>query len=194
MKTGLESELVLRLKADDPSSLKEMYAIYWEEIFVYVLKVMKDKEEAQDIVQELFIAVWNRRKELEIQQTLRGYLFTSARYMTLRYIQNSNRRNSFIQSFSGSLPQAADADISLEVKELDKQIETCLNEEMPERMRLIFRLSREEQLSYKEIAARLDISEETVRKQIYNALKILRSRIKGSTFLFLYFFIFLPRL
>ncbi|WP_159445192.1 RNA polymerase sigma factor [Filimonas lacunae] len=189
----MEYELVRRLKADDPSSLKEMYAAYWEEIFVYVLKVMKDSEEAQDIVQELFISIWNRRKELEIQSSVRGYLFSSARYITLRHIQNSARRKEFIQLFANAIPDTTPAAISLEVKELDKQIATCLNEDMPERMRLIFRLSREEQLSYKEIASQLGISEETVRKQIYYALKILRSKIQGSTFLFLYFFIFFPK-
>lgn len=170
-----------------------MYDAYWEEIFVYVLKVMKDKEEAQDIVQELFISVWNRRKELEIQSSLRGYLFTGARYITLRHIQNSARRKDLIKGFSDSVQNTANAAVSLEVKELDKQIETCLNEDMPERMRLIFRLSREEQLSYREIARQLNISEETVRKQIYYALKILRSKIQGSTFLFLFFFIFFPK-
>lgn len=160
------------------SALTEVYNRYWEPLFIYVVKVLKDTEEASDVVQETFIAIWQKRGELASIGSLKAYLFSIARYKSLRNISlnlsEERYRESLLNFFN-------DCDESPELKLIATEMETFLEsriQSLPERMREVFLLSRREQLSYAEIAARLNISDKTVKKQIHNALKYLRASME----------------
>lgn len=157
------------------TALTELYNRYWEPIFLYVIRVLKDVDEASDVVQETFIALWQKQGELSEVQSLKAYLFGIARYKALRCItlhESEERYRTSLLHFFNDYQDSPE--VSLIASEMETFLETHI-QGLPERMREVFLLSRREQLSYAEIAQRLNISDKTVKKQISNALKYLRS-------------------
>lgn len=172
-----DSYLLNLINEGNDAALAELYDRYWEAIFTYVVKVLKDEQEASDIVQETFIAIWQKRGDLLDIHSLKSYLFSIARYKSLRSISlqlsQEKYKTSFLQYFK-------DYDHSPELGMIGSEMETFIESQiqrLPERMRELFLLSRKEHLSYAEIAERLSISDKTVKKQVHNALKYLRSKL-----------------
>jgi RNA polymerase sigma-70 factor (ECF subfamily) len=172
-----DSTLLNLINEGSDTALTELYDRYWEAIYIYVVKVLSDEQEASDIVQETFIAIWQKRGDLANIQSLKSYLFSIARYKSLRSISlqlsQEKYKTSFLQYFK-------DYDHSPELDLIGSEMETFIEshiQRLPERMREVFLLSRKEQLSYAEIAERLNISDKTVKKQIHNALKYLRFKL-----------------
>ena len=176
--TYTDKQLLIYLKEDDPAAFAEIYERYWERVLIYVMKAVRRQDEAEDIVQELFVSIWRRRLELDILQALSTYLFTSARYAAIRHIAQNLNNSKHLQGLVARLASSGEPGVeSLMLgRELEGQIDGLIGQ-LPEKMREVFLLSRREQLSYKEIAERLSISEETVRKQIYKALQLLRGQL-----------------
>jgi RNA polymerase sigma-70 factor (ECF subfamily) len=172
-----DSYLLNLINEGNDAALTELYNRYWEAIFTYVVKVLKDEQEASDIVQETFIAIWQKRGDLADIQSLKSYLFSIARYKSLRSISlqlsQEKYKTSFLQYFKDS---EHSPEINMIGSEMESFIESHI-QQLPERMREVFLLSRKEHLSYAEIAERLNISDKTVKKQIHNALKYLRAKL-----------------
>ena len=147
---------------------------------------MRDRDEAKDIIHEVFLNLWTKRKTLAYTDNLGPFLYASVRNRIFNLI--SHKR--IVSIYVSSLQQIIDdgeyiTDEALREKELrliiDKEIST-----LPKKMQEVFKLSRNEHLSHRQIAEKLDLSEQTVRKHIQHALKILR--IKLGIFLFLTIF------
>lgn len=172
-----DNDLLDLINSGNESALSELYNRYWESVFLYVAKVLRDPEAASDIVQETFIALWQKRGDLSEVRSLKAYLISIARYKALRVIsisQSEERyRESLVHFFSeyDNSPEA-----TFIAAELDATLQTHI-QRLPERMRAVFVMNRYEHLSYAEIAQRLNISDKTVKKQIHNALKYLRSAL-----------------
>jgi len=173
-------QLLLSLKNGDTGAFTEIYERYWARLLAYTMGVVRQQPAAEDIVQELFISIWRRRQTLDIEHALSTYLYNSARYATLRYIETNSKYLDYIQRLgariAGEDTDASGVEAEIFGRELEGQIDKII-QELPEKMREVFILSRRHHLSYKEIAERLSISEETVRKQVYKSLQILRSRL-----------------
>ncbi len=164
------------MRRGDAAALSMLYDRYWEDMSLYVLKITQSYEDAADIVQDIFITLWKRRSDLAIRGALRPYLMTAVRNRSIRYIQNNMNQQRFLSGLSAHYKQLAPAaghDRHLEARELEEQL-TSVVSRLPSRMREVFILSRKENLTNKEIAARLNIAETTVKKQVSNALKVLR--------------------
>ncbi|WP_207531717.1 RNA polymerase sigma-70 factor [Desertivirga arenae] len=169
-----DNSLFELLKLNSKQAFDELYNRYWEKLFLYLVRVIKDEEETKDIIQEVFISVWNRRFELENIESINAYLFSSVRFKGLNFLQRESKKSFIIDAL---LIQSAQEDNSLDSLQSVKDINSLLDstiENLPSKMQQVFILSRKEQLSYKEIAERLSISDKTVKKQISNALKIFR--------------------
>lgn len=169
-----DEQLFELLCQDNREAFDEIYSRYWDKLYVYTAKAIKDKEAAKDIIQEIFVSLWLRRDSLKNNDSLSGYLFTAARFKGITYIQSNLKKSSFepalIEHFTGRQD-------SLNEQLAAKELNTIVNDEirkLPEKMREIYILSRKEQLSHKEIAEKLQISDKTVKKQISNALKLFR--------------------
>jgi RNA polymerase sigma-70 factor (ECF subfamily) len=144
--------------------------------------VIQHKEDAEDIVQEVFAALWNRRAALKLTGPLGAYLQTSVKYKAINYIEKNITRRHYAQTL-GKVAEASSppsAEILLGMKEVQKLVQTVI-ENMPPKMREVYRLSRQEHLSHREIAVRLEISEETVKKHIQNALQLLRMAMGNAS-------------
>lgn len=171
------------LEGRDEQAFTELYHRYWGVMFSHARRMVKDDELASDAVQEIFSNLWDRSATLEIKGTIAGYLYTALRNHILNLIEKQRVRNNYLSSLEQWMEGGhQEAEEQLYVKELHQLIESEV-QSLPPKMREIFELSRKAYLSYKEIADTVNISEGTVKKQIYNALKILKGRLLSMFFM-----------
>jgi RNA polymerase sigma-70 factor (ECF subfamily) len=172
-----DDQLLMLLKEDDKEAFDFIYNRYWGPLFIYVAKVVADKDAAKDIVQEVFVSLWFRRMSLSDIISLRAYLFTAARYKGLTYIKDNIDKNKYLESlklfFEG---EGSSISQQMEANELSLLIDREIAS-LPPKMRAVFILSRKENLSHKLISEKLMISDKTVKKQINNVLKHLRLKL-----------------
>ncbi|RKR83330.1 RNA polymerase sigma-70 factor (ECF subfamily) [Mucilaginibacter gracilis] len=168
-------QMVGLLKKGDERALTLIYQRHWQSLFRSSFNLLKDKAACEDIIQEIFIKIWDRRATLEIQVSLKAYLYAAMRYEVYRQIKIGNVREDIFDAIYERLHTPA-AYGNLEHKELLQQINSIVDT-LPDRCREVYKLSREEQLSHKEIAERLDISTKTVENQITKALNHLRTSL-----------------
>lgn len=160
---------------------EELFHIYYCPLLAFVNKYVNDKQAAEDIVQDVFLATWMQRDNIDFQKPIKPYLYKAA----------YNRSISYLNALQESLPIdeeniklqlqlkiiSYDQQDSFSVKEISEEISSCVNT-LPEQCRRVFRLSREQGLKNKEIAQLLNISEKTVEGHISKALAELRSHLK----------------
>jgi RNA polymerase sigma-70 factor (ECF subfamily) len=178
-----DGELIELISRNNREAFDTVYNRYWEKLFLYIAKVIRDRDDAQDIVQEIFVSLWLRREELPRINSLSAYLFTAARYKGLSYIQANIHKSNYSESLSGFLTEQ---NYSPDQHQAAEELQSFINEgvaSMPSKMRVVFSLSRTEGLSHKKIAEKLEISDKTVKKQISNALKHIRLKLASKNFL-----------
>lgn len=180
-----DQELFDLLKDNNQAAFTEIYDRYKEVLHRYAYKWLQDRDAVKDVIQDLFTLIWTKRDTMTFNQNLSGYLYISVRNAILRKIQQEDRKN----TYANSLQEYADKGISITDHLLrEKQLKSIIEQEiaaLPEKMREVFELSRNEHLSHAEIAEKLGISEQTVRVHVKKALKILRGRL--GIYMFLYF-------
>ncbi|MDR2283728.1 MAG: RNA polymerase sigma-70 factor [Sphingobacterium sp.] len=180
-----EQILLTRVSVGDEKAFLMLYDKYWERLFVYAVNIVKDRNEAEDVVQEVFTKLWRVRESLLSVRNLNAYLITITRNQALKNILGSKRMTESIQSFIYYVEHDYPSlDKEYDAKELASLIEKHVDH-LPEKMKEIFVLSRENGLSNKEIADSLNISEHTVKKQINNSLRRIRSSIRYILLIFM---------
>lgn len=172
-----DRELVSLLKTGDREAFAQIYERYAMILYYKVNQVLRDEEASKDIIQELFTYVWEKSDKLKEDQNLSGYLYIASRSRVLNLIKKGNTRSDYLTEVANYSVNITDETTEkLDEKELFLLVASEIAK-LPEKMREVFQLSRIEDLSHKEIAERLNISETTVKKQVQNALKILRDRL-----------------
>lgn len=174
-----EDILISGVQEGSEEAFTRLYQLYVDELYQYANNVLKDATAAEDIVQELFISLWNSKDQLRIHTSLRAYLYTANRYLILRAIRKRKKEAQFFEQLEQKIRGSADIENHIYGKELDQRV-ASLTAQLPEKCRTIYLLSREHQLSNKEIADKLGISVKTVENQMTIALKKLR---KGMGYL-----------
>lgn len=172
-----DQELQDLLADGDHAAFAEVYNRYWNGLYYTALAVLRQEDAAQDIVQEIFIALWNRRTAVRVQ-SLKPYLHQAARFQVLKAIRAGRVDQSFYERVARITEQISDTDPA-QFREL-QEIINALVESLPDSCREVFRLSREEHLTYPEIARRLKISVKTVEKRMSLALRHFRRGLKES--------------
>lgn len=173
-----DATLLNLIKAGDLDSFNILFERYWEKLFATVFSVCPDTEVCSEIVHDIFLNLWLKREKLQIEY-FKGYITASARYQIYRHLKNIKRKSiEYREDLDfGNLVAVNDGESNIRYRELEKKVEEEL-EELPSRCREIFTLSRMEQLTNDEIAARLDISKRTVENQLTYALRHLRLSIR----------------
>jgi len=175
--SGSLDALFLRVESDDYRAFEAIFKQTYPSLCTYANRIVKDYEMAEELVDDVFCNVWRNRKRIRINASFRSYLLASVRnkaFDCLRKIKN--RRNSALDT---ATEVANGQSIALEeiiFEELNQQIEGAI-QALPTQCRTIFRMSRNESLRYKEIAAILGISIKTVDTQMGRALKHLRKTV-----------------
>lgn len=170
-------DLAALIHEDDREAYAELYRRYAISLLNHAYNKVQSREEAKDIVQEVFAMLWSKRAELVVSKNLSGFLYKSVRNIILNQIAHQDVADKYIASMmhfaDNSVPVA---DHLIREKQLAVLIEAEIARLTP-KMREVFELSRKEHLSHQEIAERLGLSEQTVSKHITNALKTLRNRL-----------------
>lgn len=179
-----DEELAGKLPGDDTRAFTELYGRFSGLLLRYAISVLKDEDEASDLVQDLFAHLWEKRASLHVHTTVKSFLYKSTLNRALDRIKHLKVAESYFSAFQDALDQGTlAADAPLLEKELAARIEAHLDK-MPKKMREVFLFSRHGDLSYKEISEKLGISHATVASHIQNALRILRKGLNNFLFSF----------
>lgn len=181
--TYTDQELAILLRRNDQAAYTVIYDRYWALLFHHARKMLRDEEQAADVIQDLFTTVWVNASGLDIKTSLSSYLYAALRNRILKLIRHGKVEGNYLNTLPDFEKEGRNiTDEILREKELHFQIEREI-ELLPPKMRQIFELSRKAHLSYKQIAEQNNVSEGTVKKQVYNALKILRAKIGMVVFM-----------
>jgi len=165
--------------SENPEAYFEaLFHIYYKQLCRFSFRIVHDREKAEDVVQTCFINFWEKRKLTTIQSSFKAYLFRSVYNRSINEYTRSkkiiNEEISVLNEISGSTSD--DPILLMEAQDLQKKIDQAIAA-MPDACRTVFMLSREDQLSYKEIAEMLQISSKTVENQMGKALRIMREHL-----------------
>ncbi|MBE7170877.1 MAG: RNA polymerase sigma-70 factor [Williamsia sp.] len=169
-----DEQLFNLVKEDNRRAFEELYNRYWFLLLEQACKPLQSKERAQDIVQEIFISLYQRRKSIELSVSLKAYLCKALKFKVLNEFRARLVRNIYQQAVCAE--GKTDFASPVETKELEQAINRSVGR-LPEKCRKAFLLSRQENLSYKDISGELDISVSTVEKHISKALKLIRFQL-----------------
>ncbi|MBD8487818.1 RNA polymerase sigma-70 factor [Echinicola sp. CAU 1574] len=171
---SLDIELINRMRQDDTAAFREVFEKYWEQLFAATLKRLESQQLSEDIVQEVFADIWKRRKTLKIKTNFQSYLHTAVKYHVYKAIDQRKWDGSLERIHQSHLGSRSN---EVEFDELFDQLEVAL-EKLPERQQLIFKMSRFEGLKCKEIAEKLQLSQQTVHNNLHKSLSVLRVELK----------------
>ncbi|MBB2144861.1 RNA polymerase sigma-70 factor [Pedobacter sp. LMG 31464] len=183
--TFSDDKLLDLLKSGDEAAFNEIYKRNWAYLYDSACRVLGDQDAAKDILQEIFVWFWNHREQINTK-TIQGYLYVAVKYKVANYIRNGKVKESFYTRVKAANIGAVFNDTSIEVNELIKFINEFTNDLSP-RCKEVFQLSRFENLSHKEIAIKLGISEKTIENQITLALNKLRKKLSKASILMIFF-------
>ncbi|PWS32058.1 RNA polymerase sigma factor [Pedobacter paludis] len=181
-KSLTDNELFGLMQDGDKYAFEEIYERFNGLLYIYACKLVSDKEDARDIVQEIFVYLWSN-PNIKIKSQLSSYLYTAVRYKIFDWLDKNKSKSNYLLSLEKFVDQGdCITDNYIREKEFASIIEKEVSL-LPPKMRQIFEMSRQQHLSQKEIAELLHLSDKTVKKQMSNALKVLR--LKLTSFLIL---------
>ncbi|WP_090608162.1 RNA polymerase sigma-70 factor [Parapedobacter koreensis] len=156
-------------------AFEEAFKTNFKALHAYAYTMLQDENVAEEIVQTVFLKLWENRERLAIHTSLRAYLYKSVYHDTLNHLKHKKVQRKYIAEAMMAHKQEQAAEVAAD-KELQRQLQEALRQ-LPEKCRTVFQLSRFEELKYQEIADRLGISLKTVEAHMAKALKSLRLRL-----------------
>lgn len=165
--------LLQQLKAGDEEAFSKIYTKYWRKIYMLAYDRLKDAKQSQDIVQDIFISLWERRERLDIQN-LKAYLYSSVRYNVFKLVAANKVTDDFYTLSEALSPKASAADHQIITSELMEAFHNLVDN-MPAQRKKIFRMRYEEDLKTRVIAEQLNISQKTVQNQLLSSYQDIRS-------------------
>ncbi len=183
IKTYTDSELLVLLKEDNPKAFTEIYHRYWDRLYTVAGNKLDDLFLAQELVQEIFLDFWKRRESLSLKDNINGYLATALKYKIINIRHRRTIEQKYVDHAKKSDSLAYSMEQELQFEELKSRLQGLVAK-LPDKCQLVYKLSREEGLSQKEIAKQLEIAEKTVEAHLTRALKAIRSGLKYIISLF----------
>jgi RNA polymerase sigma-70 factor, ECF subfamily len=164
----------------DQKTFRKFFEVHFNSVYKRIFFLLNNQEEAEELTQDIFIRIWNRREELFHVENWNAYLLKAATFKAIDY--RRKKKDNFVYNDQVDFADEDQDGINQSTEEdrldlLKKQIDS-----LPDRCQTIFKLNRYEQMSYAEIAKTLDISPKTVENQIGKALKILRKNLLPQLF------------
>lgn len=183
-----DDDLLQALQSGNKRAYEVIYDRYWQILFRFSRKMLQDENAAKDVIQDVFTAFWIKSAEAAIRPPLAAFLYTSTRNKILDKIKHSKVEARYLESLKQVVRLSEELPDRMYIeKELYDQIEKEISH-LPEKMRLIFEMSRKEYKSNQQIADELSISNKTVKNQLSNAVRLLKNKFGDSAHIFLTFF------
>lgn len=172
-----DNDPITLIRKGNEAAFEKVFKLYFKNLYAYAYTFIKDDIMAEEIVQNVFFRIWEKRDILQIDDSLKAYLYRSVHNESLNYIKHQKVKTSFQVHYSNQMESSySDASEEIVAAELETKIQSAINE-LPQQCRIIFQLSRFEQLKYQQIADQLNISVKTVENQMGKALKVLRLKL-----------------
>lgn len=181
-----EKQVITQVVTGDLSTFEMVFRDYYKPLVRYGNTFLKDSDETEDVVQQVFVTLWEKQTQLDIHTSIRAVLYKSVQNACLNKLKHLKVRNVYAEDWKASTVHEDTSEPVL-VNELNERIQLAV-ENMPEQCGRIFKMSRFEQLRYQEIADQLGLSVKTVENQMGKALKIVREELKDYLPLLILFF------
>ena len=173
-----DAPLINLLNEEDHRAFTELYLRHSAPMYMYARKLFHDPGDAKDAVQEVLTYIWNKRVDLQITGSVTFYLYCSIRHRLLNTIKRKKNYDRYLNSLSDFIDAGEYiTDEHIREKEVLLEIEKTI-QALPRKMREIFEMSKISHLSHESIAAKLNISNKTIRNQLSNALNIIRLKLR----------------
>lgn len=174
-----DSELTDLIRTGDEAAFAEIYHRHWVLMYSHALKMLNNEEDARDIIQDLFATLWTKGKDIQSNVNLTGYLFVSLKNKIIDLIHHRRTEAKYLDSLAAFAVEHTNETLSaLTEKELMQALDVEI-QQLPPKMKVIFEMRVKQHKSYKEIAESLNISDKTVKKQVSNAIKIIKPKLHG---------------
>jgi RNA polymerase sigma-70 factor (family 1) len=172
----------IRIRNDDKDAFKLLYNRYNKKIYYFSLRYLGNNDEAEELVQSVFISIWEHRKSLDERLNVKSYIYRAAVNYIYNYLKKKAIRTRFIETELEKDAVLSNQTLDLVLfNDLEKSINLIVKE-LPPQQQKIFRLSRFDGLSHEKIAKHLDLSIRTVENQIHRSLSIIKNKLKDSLY------------
>lgn len=186
--TYSDSDLAVLLRSGESSAYQVIYDRYWQLLYRFSRKLLQDEVGAADVVQEVFTTLWIKKESFDLQSPLAAFLYTLTRNKVLDLVKHSKVETKYLSHLKTVISLGTPLPDQLYIdKELFDQIELEI-QNLPEKMRIVFEMSRKDFKTTSQIAEELGISQQTVKNQVSNAIRVLRGKFGSSAHIFLTFF------
>jgi RNA polymerase sigma-70 factor (family 1) len=173
-----EQEYWLKVSKGDKKAFEHLFNTYYQTLCNYACSILKDIDEAEEVVQNTFFNIWKKREDLQITSSFKSYVYRAVHNDSLNKLKHAKVKAVYAADYKSVMGSGFDDSAKvLEAKELGKKINEAIGS-LPEQCGNVFKLSRFENLKYAEIAEQLDISVKTVENHMGKALKLLRGHLK----------------
>jgi RNA polymerase sigma-70 factor (ECF subfamily) len=180
-------ELVEKLQNGDLEAFDDIFKKYGDRLFGFALSYLKSKEETEGLVQDVFLKIWENRKSLKKESSLKSYLFTIAYHNMCKVFRKKQIHEKFLVENGFAENATINLEEQLEYKATLERVERLINK-LPEKQKVIFNKSRQEGKSTREIAEEMNLAPGTIDNNISAAIKFLRKHISENNFATLLFF------
>ena len=174
-----DDQLIALLQTDSDLAIDWIFRRYYPMCRIAAIRILKDEHLAEDITQDVFLELWKKREERQINIALKAYLRRSVMNRCLNHIRDQKMAFDDEEKLPEWPSTASNALSNLETGELEQTLQKAIDD-LPERCRIIFTLSRFEELKYQEIADQLHISIKTVENQMSKALRVIRLALENQ--------------
>ena len=181
-----DEKLIQEVKADNMFAFDILYKNYSKKLFQFAFSILKSREESENIVQEVFLKLWENRTRIEKNSSVKSYLFSIAYNSTIDLIRKKVKDSQFIEYLESLQEIYEEPDVNYEYKELTEKLHDIIHQ-LPQRQKEVYILHREEGLTYHDIAEKLHISVNTVENHMSRALKTIRFNLEDYSILSLLF-------
>jgi RNA polymerase sigma-70 factor (family 1) len=172
-----DEQLFERVKQDNEQALEQLFRKYYAQLVRFAREIVKSKDQAEDMVQEVFVKIWDRRDSLTINSQVKSYLFVAVKNHCFNQLKLNERKYWMEDGMEDDIRIATtEAHSKLDTQQLEQRIRSAI-EALPPKCGLIFKMSRFEEKTYKEIAEILDLSVKTVENQMGKALMLMRQSL-----------------
>jgi RNA polymerase sigma-70 factor, ECF subfamily len=176
VKMGNDEVLFTQVKNNDAKAFEHLFKTYYASLSHYACAYVHDQDEAEEIVQDIFVKIWEKKEEITIVTSLKSYLYQAVKNKCLNYIRNKKTQHTHLTIIDRPEFENPQTIGEINASELNDKLYEAL-EELPPKCKQIFQMSRLDGMKHKEIADKLELKVKTIENQIGIALKILRSHL-----------------
>lgn len=184
----IDIKIIKRFKEGDVEAFDEIYHIYSKKMFHFALGMIKDQDISKDLVQEVFVNLWEKRDQLDPGLNFDNYLFTIAYNSIRKFFRKRSIETKFVDQIVNKSPELIESVEGTVIYNELIELASKTIENLPPKRKMVYKLSRQEGMKIKEIASKLDISPRTAENHLSKALKYLKKELAGITLLMLLFF------